>query len=174
MELQIILWLEKCFLESNFLEVNLVKTKVMVCKIRQINVKLFSMKDLCGISGRKTMANAVLYKSYWNWIYGWCTKIKMVTNCFAIDFWCMNCNGCHENVEDEEEKLHDVETVTHFSYLGDRTDSGGGCEVAVISRTRLGWVKFRECQDLLCRRISSKNTSAVWVQQCFMKARHNA
>ena len=39
---------------------NLVKTKVMVSKIGQITVKPSSKKDLCGICGRKTMANAVL------------------------------------------------------------------------------------------------------------------
>ena len=51
------------------------------------------------------------------------------------------------------EKLHDdVETVTDFSYLGDRIYSGGGCEVAVTSRTRIGWAKFSVCHDLLCRK----------------------
>ena len=56
-----------------------------------------------------------------------------------------------QNVEDQEEKLdEDVETVTIFLYLGDRIYSGGGCEVAVTSRTRLGWVKFRDCPYLLC------------------------
>ena len=29
-------------------------------------------------------------------------------------------------------------------------NSGGGCVAAVTSRNRLGWVKFIECQDLLC------------------------
>ena len=55
-----------------------------------------------------------------------------------------------QNVEDQKEKLHDdVETVTEFSYLGDRINSGGGCEVAETSGNRIGRAKFRECQDLL-------------------------
>ena len=42
-----------------------------------------------------------------------------------------------KNVVDEKEKLHnDVETMTGFSYLGDRINSGGGCEMAVTSRIR--------------------------------------
>ena len=54
----------------------------------------------------------------------------------------------------KEEKLNDnVETVTDGSYLGDRKNSGGGCEAAVKSRTRQGWVDFRDCQDLLCGKI---------------------
>ena len=54
-------------------------------------------------------------------------------------------------MQDQKEKWHDdVETVTEFSYLGDRINSGGGCVAAVTSRTRLGWAIFRECQYLLC------------------------
>ena len=33
--------------------------------------------------------------------------------------------------------------------------AGGGCEVDVTARTRCGWVKFRECSQLLCGRIFS-------------------
>ena len=43
----------------------------------------------------------------------------------------------------------DVETVTEFAYLGDRINSGGGCEATVTSRTIIGWRKFRECKNLL-------------------------
>ena len=40
-------------------------------------------------------------------------------------------------------------TVREFTYLGDRVSAGRGCEAAVIARTRCGWVKFRECGELL-------------------------
>ena len=42
-----------------------------------------------------------------------------------------------------------METVTEFSYLIDRINFGGGYEAVVTSRTRIGWLKFRDCQDLL-------------------------
>ena len=42
----------------------------------------------------------------------------------------------------------DVKTVTKLSYLGDRKNSGGGREMAVASRTKIGWARFRECHDL--------------------------
>ena len=49
-----------------------------------------------------------------------------------------------------ERKLHDdVVIVTTFSYIGDRINSGGECHAAMISRARIGWVTFIECQDLL-------------------------
>ena len=86
------------------------------------------------------MLNVVLCKSCGNWIHGGCAKNKMVTNRLAIDFKCIKCKGCHKNVEDQKEKLHDVvETVTDFSYIANRINSGGGCVAAVIHRIRLGW-----------------------------------
>ena len=33
--------------------------------------------------------------------------------------------------------------------MGDRLNSGGGCEAAVTVRVRIGWVRFRECGELL-------------------------
>ena len=51
---------------------------------------------------------------------------------------------------EQEEKLYDeVETVSEFTYLGDRVSAIGGCEAAVTVRTKCGWVKLRECGKLL-------------------------
>ena len=41
------------------------------------------------------------------------------------------------------------ETMNGFCYLGDRLNSSGGCEAAVTIRVRIGWVRFRECEELL-------------------------
>ena len=48
-----------------------------------------------------------------------------------------------------EELCEEVETVRGFCYLGDRVNAGSGCETAVTARARIGWVKFRECGELL-------------------------
>ena len=42
-----------------------------------------------------------------------------------------------------------VETVSKFTYLGDRLNATGGCETAVIARTRIGWINCRECSEIL-------------------------
>ena len=40
---------------------------------------------------------------------------------------------------EQEEKLYDeVETVSEFTYLGDRVSGGRGCEAAVTVRIRCG------------------------------------
>ena len=54
-----------------------------------------------------------------------------------------------EAAEQEEKSCDEVETVREFTYRGDRVSAGGECEAAVTARTRCGWIKFRECGDLL-------------------------
>ena len=45
----------------------------------------------------------------------------------------------------------DVETATRCSYVGDRLNTTGGCETAVTTRTRIGWMKFRKFSKILIR-----------------------
>ena len=59
----------KSALESNGVKVNRVKTTVMLTKMGQISIRPSSMKDPCGICGRKAIANAVLCKFCGNWIH---------------------------------------------------------------------------------------------------------
>ena len=42
-----------------------------------------------------------------------------------------------------------METVSELTYLGDRVSASGECEAAVTARKRCGWVKLRECGELL-------------------------
>ena len=42
-----------------------------------------------------------------------------------------------------------VETVGGFAYLDDGLDAAGGCGAAVAARSRIGWMKFRECGEVL-------------------------
>ena len=56
-----------------------------------------------------------------------------------------------------------VETVSNFSCLGDRLNATVACETAVTARTRIGWMKFRECSEILKgRRFSLKLQRKVY------------
>ena len=67
-----------------------------------------------------------------------------------MHFVCSKCNGIMEGTVDSIEKLWDqVETVNEFCYLGDKLNASGDCEAAVTARVRIGWVRFRECGELL-------------------------
>ena len=66
------------------------------------------------------------------------------------DFACGRCKKQADGLMDSVEKLcEEVETVIGFCYLGDRVNAVGGCKAAVTARARIGWVKFRECGELL-------------------------
>ena len=77
-------------------------------------------------------------------------EIKRVTPRLGRDFVCGRCKKQVDGlVEPVKELCEEVETVRGFCYLGDRVNASGGCEAAVTARTRIGWVKFRECRELL-------------------------
>ena len=76
---------------------------------------------------------------------GKCAGMKMVTPKFSRNFACRKCEGnIGEAVEQEVKICDEVETVSEFTYLGDRVSVGGGCEAAVTARTRCWLVMFRE------------------------------
>ena len=56
----------------------------------------------------------------------------------------------------------EVETVKGFCYLGDRLNASGGCETAGTSRVIIGWMKFRECGELLRGRFSMRMKGMVY------------
>ena len=58
------------------------------------------------------------------------------------------------------------ETVRGFCYLGDRVNASGGCEAAVTARARIGWVKFRECGELLNSKRFSLKVKGMVYQSC--------
>ena len=72
----------------------------------------------------------------------------------AESFECKNSReGCNGEVEEQKGmSMGDVEKVDRFCYLGDTINSGGGCEIAVSRRCRLGWKTFNELVSILAGR----------------------
>ena len=69
-----------------------------------------------------------------------------------------------KNFKGSDEKLCDgVETVSKFTYLGDRLNATGGCKTVVTATSKIGWMKFRECSEILKgRRFSLKMRAKVY------------
>ena len=138
-------------LEDKGLNVNVGKTKMMVSGTE--GEIALSKIDHCGICGKRVGSNAVCCTQSTKWIHGRCTKMKKVTRSFARYFVCRRCTGAGEGTEEPVEVLCDeLETVKRFCYLKDRLSANDGCETAVTSRVRIGWMKFRECGELLRER----------------------
>ena len=57
-----------------------------------------------------------------------------------------------------------------FCYLGDRLNASSGSEAAVTARTRIGWIKVRECGELPHgRKLSLKMKERIY-QSCVRSA----
>ena len=93
------------------------------------------------------MFNSVLSTACGRSVYARCTNKKKVAVCSNKNFACKKYRSVVKNFKGPDEILCDgVETVSKFSYLGNRLNATGGCETAVTVRTRIGWMKFRECK----------------------------
>ena len=85
------------------------------------------------------------------WVQARCTDKKKVVVYLNKNFVCKKCRSVVKNFKGSaNEKMCDgVETVSKFTYLGDRLNATGGCETAVTARSRIGWMKFRQCSKIL-------------------------
>ena len=121
------------------------KTKVMVNGGMTKDGMSKSTVDQCGICSMTVKANSVLCVQCSKWIHGRCAGIKIT---------CRKCEGNIVGSVAGRKFCNDVESVRKFTYLGDMVSAGEGCEAAVTARTRCGWVKFKECGELLYQEIS--------------------
>ena len=148
-------------LEGKGPKVNVEKSKRMVSGTEGEIV--LSKIDPCGVCGKRVESNAVCCTQCTKWIHGRYTKMNKVTCSSARHFICKRCTDVGDGTEEPVEVLCDeVETVEGFCYLGDRLNASGGCETAVTLRVRIGWMKFRECGELLRGRFSFRMKGMVY------------
>ena len=63
--------------------------------------------------------------------------------------------------------------MKNFCYLGNRLNASGGSEAAVTARTRIGWIKLRECRELLYGRKFLLKMKETIYQSCIRSAMLN-
>ena len=129
--------------------VSLGKTKLMVSGMEE---EAFDSKmDPCSVCGTRVMSNSVLCTACGKLVHARCADKKKVAVYLNKNFVCKKCRSVEKNFKGPaDEKLCDgVETVSMFIYLGNRLNATGGCETAVTARSRIGWMKFRECSEIL-------------------------
>ena len=63
-----------------------------------------------------------------------------------------------------------LEVVASFCYLGDMLSAGGGCEMAVTTRVKTAWKKFRELLPVLTSRHLSYKTRGHVYSSCVRSA----
>ena len=156
-------------LEGKGLKVNVGKTKMMVSGME--GEIALSKIDPCGIRGKRIGSNAVCCTQCTKWIHERCTKMKKVTCSSVRHFVCRRCTDVGDGMEEPVEVLCDeVETAKELCYLGDRLNTSGGRETAVITRVRIRWMKFRECGELLLGRRFSLRMKGMVYRSCVRSA----
>ena len=99
--------------------------------------------------------------------------MKRVTLTLAKGFVCELCVDTKEGIVEPGKEISffdQVDFVKSFCYLGDRLNASDGSEAAVTARTRIGWIKFRECGELLyVRKLSLKMKRRIF-QSCVRSA----
>ena len=92
--------------------------------------------------------------------------MKRVTSTLAKGFVCKLCVDTKEEIVEPSQELSffdQVDLVKSFCHLGDRLNASGGSKAAVTARTRIGWIKFRECGELLNgRKLSLKIKGRIY------------
>ena len=101
------------------MRVNLGKTKLMVSGMEE---ETFDSKiDPCGMCETRAMSNLVLCKVCGKWVQARCMDKKKVAVYLNKNFVCKKCRSMVKNFKGPDKILSDgVETVSKFSYLGDR------------------------------------------------------
>ena len=94
--------------------------------------------------GTRVKSSSVLCTACGKWVHARCTDKKKVSVYVNKNFVCKKCRSVVKKFKGSaKEKLCDgVETVSKFTYLGDRLNATGECERAVTARSRIGWMKF--------------------------------
>ena len=145
------------------MRVNLGKTKFMLSGMEE---EAFESKiDPCGVCGTRVMSNSVLCTACGKWVHARCTDKKKVSVYVNKNFVCKKCKSVVKNFKGPaDEKLCDgVETVSKFTYLGDRLNATGGWKAAVTAGSRNARMKFWECSEILKgRRFSSKIKGKIY------------
>ena len=146
---RLLIWKEA--MEKKRLRVNAGKTKVMICGTG-LDLLQNSGKFLCAVC-RTGVGNSSIYcNSCQIWVHKKSSELQQLTP--NPDYRCARCMGYARPIEGRPQKEMQVapgklEVVSSFCYLGDMLSAGRGCEIAVTTRVKMAWKKFRELLEVL-------------------------
>ena len=91
------------------------------------------------------------------------------------DYRCARCMGNARPIDGRPQSEVQVgpdklEVIASFCYLGDMLSAGGGCEMAVTTRVKTAWKKFRELLPVLTSRHLSYKTRGHVYSSCVRSA----
>ena len=147
-------------MEKKGLRVNAGKTKVMICGTG-LDLLQSSGEYPCAVCRTGVGNNSIYCNGCKLWVHKKCSGLQRLTP--NPDYRCARCMENARPIEGRPQNEVQVgpdklEVVASFCYLGDMLSAGGGCEMAVTTRVKMSWKKFRELLPVLTSRHLSYKT----------------
>ena len=167
---RLLIWKEA--MEKKGLRVNAGKTKVMICGTG-LDLLQSSGEYPCAVCRTGVGNNSIYCKGCKLWVHKKCSGLQRLTP--NPDYRCAQCMGNARPIDGRPQSEVQVgpdklEVVASFCYLGDMLAAGGGCEMAVTTRVKTTWKKFRELLPVLTSRHLSYKTSGHVYSSCVRSA----
>ena len=159
---RLLIWKEA--MEKKGLRVNAGKTKVMICGTG-LDLLQSSGEYPCTVCCTGVGNNSIYCNGCKLWVYKKCSRLQRLTP--NPDYRCARCMGNAHPIDGRPQSEVQVgpeklEVVASFCYLGDMLSAGGGCEMAVTTRVKTAWKKFRELPVLTSCHLSYKTRGHVY------------
>ena len=154
------------------LRVNAGKTKVMICGTG-LDLLQSSGEYPCAVCRTRVGNNSIYCNGCKLWVHKKCSGLQRLTP--NPDYRCARCMGNARTIDGRPQSEVQVgpdklEVVASFCYLGDMLSAGGGCEMAVTTRVKTAWKKFRELLPVLTSRHLSYKTHGHVYSSCVRSA----
>ena len=151
---RLLIWKEA--MEKKGLRVNAGKTKVMICGTG-LDLLQSSGEYPCAVCRTGVGNNSIYCNGCKLWVHKKCSGLQRLTP--NPDYRCARCMGNARPIDGRPQSEVQVgpdklEVAASFCYLGDMLSAGGGCEMAVTTRVKTAWKKFRELLPVLTSRHS--------------------
>ena len=159
-------------MEKKGLRVNAKKTKVLICG-EGLDTLRKSGKYPCGVCFSGVGSSSIYCGGCKKWIHKKCSGLKQLVE--DPTYRCARCLGVARAIDGrpmESVMVGDdsLEVVDSFCYLGDMLCAGGGCSLAVTTRVKTAWKKFRELSPVLTTRHLSPKTRGRIYNTCVRSA----
>ena len=167
---RLLIWKEA--MEKKGLRVNAGKTKVMICGTG-LDLLQSSGEYPCAVCRTGVGNNSIYCNGCKLWVHKKCSGLQRLTP--NPDYRCARCMGNARPIDGRPQSEVQVgpdnlEVVASFCYLGDMLSAGGGCEMAVTTRVKTTWKKFRELLPVLTSRHLSNKTRGHVYSSCVRSA----
>ena len=167
---RLLIWKEA--MERKGLRVNAGKTKVMICGTG-LDLLQSSGEYPCAVCRTGVGNNSIYCNGCKLWVHKKCSGLQRLTP--NPDYRCARCMGNARPIDGRPQSEVQVgpdklEVVASFCYLGDMLSAGGGCEMAVTTRVKTAWKKFRELLPVLTSRHLSYKTRGHVYSSCVRSA----